>query len=99
MKCPVDHLAPGGRPPVFPGGIAGASLKYHLTALACEGRRGVFPGGIAGASLKCPRECFPCPASVVFPGGIAGASLKSLRYQIAWIAWVLFSPAESPGPH
>ena len=36
---------------VFPGEIAGASLKRRAPTLAAP-RRGVFPGEIAGASLK-----------------------------------------------
>ena len=37
---------------VFPGGIAGASLKRDHLEDGDQVRRDVFPGGIAGASLK-----------------------------------------------
>ena len=38
--------------PVFPGGIAGASLKQELARRELYLAHEVFPGGIAGASLK-----------------------------------------------
>ena len=38
--------------PVFPGGIAGASLKPVNQEPVGGAPAGVFPGGIAGASLK-----------------------------------------------
>ena len=51
----IEAMAGGGgslrRRRVFPGGIAGASLKPPTVAMTFHGG-GVFPGGIAGASLK-----------------------------------------------
>ena len=61
---------------VFPGGIAGASLK-RPDRLAEDQAVRVFPGGIAGASLKQEQARGVARVVVqVFPGGIAGASLK-----------------------
>ena len=85
---------------VFPGGIAGASLKPLRPVLSARRAMLVFPGGIAGASLK-PRVGARPRASDhhVFPGGIAGASLKREVHGVLFLYSCLFSPAESPGPH
>ena len=52
---------------VFPGGIAGASLKFAGGAHAAPGDRAVFPGGIAGASLKWFGNLFGGDAVAGFP--------------------------------
>ncbi len=62
---------------LFPGFIAGASLKLEYgdgnSLVICQ----LFPGFIAGASLK-PTNALPAPPPPyqLFPGFIAGASLK-----------------------
>ena len=89
-----------GKGRVFPGGIAGASLKLPSREPCAPPPRKVFPGGIAGASLKPPGgEQTPMLARHVFPGGIAGASLKPGGADMRVAALYVFSPAESPGPH
>ena len=97
----IDPERPQVRAPVFPGGIAGASLKPRGSPADDRERHHVFPGGIAGASLKRGSGGKDdSPVGGVFPGGIAGASLKrhvvdgDVGHRVLW-----FSPAESPGPH
>ena len=65
---------------LFPGEIAGASLKQVIFTSASPGR-GTFPGEIAGASLKLQPRYGPAEVSAGFPGEIAGASLKLPRLE------------------
>ncbi len=86
--------------PLFPGFIAGASLKQRRGPGVCRGDLDLFPGFIAGASLK--RHD---PAGRVlqhgqlFPGFIAGASLKPENVRLAHQAPPSYSPALLLGPH
>ena len=95
---------PGGwrsRRIVFPGEIAGASLKRGDRARAGRRDLRVFPGEIAGASLK--RE----PAGQGLQRVLGGFPRRNRRGLIEAANWVrtsvaspiLFSPAKSPGPH
>ena len=85
---------------VFPGEIAGASLKRAPRVRARELRMPVFPGEIAGASLKRDRPGVGIVRFLfVFPGEIAGASLKRAAVRTRDDVIELFSPAKSPGPH
>ena len=51
MKHPSAARSAGDRRAVFPGEIAGASLK-HVLVRSTDAAMDVFPGEIAGASLK-----------------------------------------------
>ena len=84
---------------VFPGEIAGASLKLVPPRGLDRGPPAVFPGEIAGASLKRGARPRPSGSHHVFPGEIAGASLKRRVRLTPRATCCAFSPAKSPGPH
>ncbi len=84
---------------LFPGFIAGASLKQR-TPFAAHVDRHLFPGFIAGASLKpLVRPADDARGGQLFPGFIAGASLKRSHWATRFKHKETYSPALLLGPH
>ena len=90
IEAPASAVSIPASTRVFPGGIAGASLKRlghrhgrdTLPRFPRRNRRGLIEA--------CDPTTANCPRAPVFPGGIAGASLKRHRASGMRIARVVF---------